>query len=236
MKTEIKIASFEEARVLVARRSSAPKAVRRPSTTLMDQSQVVRASAAERDAQVAKKMATRQQGIKTVVAKAATAVKTGAKKALKTIDPRWVIVLGAVAQGVSAADAVDALAYEASIKTPVVQEIAVMALPVTAPAKEAVKPAVRRWTKAEKAAAKVVKAARRVEEVKAKKAQIVAVKVAMKGLLEGLAFEAVSEVVGIKAANIASDTLKTRKAKAERRAHYRALRVAKKAAKSGKKA
>ena len=153
------------------------------------------------------------KGLTGVAKKATPAIVEGAKAALKSIDPRWVGVLVAMAAGVSAADAVDTLAAKATAPVAVIAKVApVMALPVAA----AVVPAVRRWTKAEKAAAKVAKAARRVEEVKAKKAAIVAMKVAMveakkaadlaaaqEALAEGIDKAAIEAVVGTEVANAA---------------------------------
>lgn len=146
-------------------------------------------------------------------------------KVVQRVDSRWAPVLAAMAEGVGVAEAIEVVKTASAAKVAQVKAVVVKAamsladLAVkgkktvkagVAKATEAVaEVVVRRWTAAEKAAAKVAKAARKAQAVIAKKAAAVALKAqlvadkataqltaATAALVEGIDKKAIEAVVG----------------------------------------
>lgn len=153
-------------------------------------------------------------------------------KVVQRVDSRWAPVLAAMAEGVGVAEAIEVVKTASAAKVAQVKAVAIKAamsladLAVkgkktvkarSAKATEAVaEVVVRRWTAAEKAAAKVAKAARKAQAVIAKKAAAVALKAqlvadkataqltaATAALAEGIDKKAIEAVVGTEVAQAA---------------------------------
>ena len=157
---------------------------------------------------------------------------TAVKTVVQRVDSRWAPVLAAMAEGVGVAEAIEVVKTASAAKVAQVKAVVVKAamsladLAVkgkktvkagVAKATEAVaEVVVRRWTAAEKAAAKVAKAARKAQAVIAKKAAAVALKAqlvadkataqltaATAALVEGIDKKAIEAVVGTEVAQAA---------------------------------
>lgn len=153
-------------------------------------------------------------------------------KVVQRVDARWAPVLAAITQEIGVAEAIEVVKTASAAKVAQVKAVAIKAamsladLAVkgkktvkarSAKATEAVaEVVVRRWTAAEKAAAKVAKAARKAQAVIAKKAAAVALKAqlvadkataqltaATAALVEGIDKKAIEAVVGTEVAQAA---------------------------------
>ena len=157
------------------------------------------------------------------------------KATAKNVDPRWVDVLAAMAEGVGVVEAIEVVKTTSAAKVAQAKAVTVKAAmslaDLTVKGKKTVKAGVakateavaevaevvvRRWTAAEKAAAKVAKAARKAQAVIAKKAAAVALKAqlvadkataqltaATAALAEGIDKKAIEAVVGTEVAQAA---------------------------------